>query len=127
MSFPIALQATTNDESNNQIEIDLIAELAGSVIDFTSGLIARLQIKKRNQQMSSSNGMILTEDQKILLAHDPRTSADVLSILGNDNSSAVRNELIFNPMTPSAVLIKLASDSDHFVSAQARTKISMAA
>jgi hypothetical protein len=116
-SFPIAVKSPEMNESV-QFEVDLVAELAESVIDFTSRLFSRTQDKPPVE---------LTEAHKLALARNPETPASMLLDLSNDTNSAVRNELVFNPLVPATVLFKLASDNDQFIRAQARTRISMAA
>lgn len=101
-----------------QFEVDLVAELAETVVDFTAKLFSRRQAKRSNA---------LTEADKLALARSPETPAATLLNLSTDANSAVRNELVFNPLVPATVLFKLATDDDQFIRAQARTRISMAA
>ncbi len=121
MSFPISIQAGHSDDFKGA-EGDLIGELADSVIDFTAALLAKLTkpAQQGNKQMASVQ-------QKLVLAQNAESSAQILDNLSSDNSSEVRIAVVFNPSTPVSVLIKLAHDSDRFVSAQAKTRLSMAA
>lgn len=116
-SFPIAVKSPDMNDSV-QFEVDLVAELAATVVDFTAKLFSRRQGKNHTE---------LTETDKLALARSPETPATTLLNLSTDANSAVRNELVFNPFVPATVLFKLASDDDQFIRAQARTRISMAA
>ena len=119
--FPIALQAASTEE-DFQTEIDLFAELAGSVLSFAEKVASTIATKHEAVMTAPLN-----EAQKVRLAQDPETPTSLLTELSSDKSSAVRNQLIFNPSTPSSVLSKLANDKDQFVRAQARMRATMAA
>ena len=121
MSFPIALQAGNTTEDFRP-EVDLVAELAGSVLDFAGGMLSRVRRAKNATQIHTTS-----EAQRLRIAQNPETTAAVLIQLSADSSSAVRSALIFNPALPHAALVTLSHDADRFVSAQARTRISMAA
>lgn len=122
MSFPIAVQAGPNNNEDFRPEIDLVAELAGSVIDFAGSMLARVKAGRKSAAVSPQS-----EAQRLRIAQNPETPAAVLIQLSADSSSAVRSALVFNPAVPASVLFALASDEDRFVRAQAQARISMAA
>ncbi|MBX9722876.1 MAG: hypothetical protein K2X81_15855 [Candidatus Obscuribacterales bacterium] len=125
MSFPISIQAGHSDDFKGK-DGDLIGELADTVIDFTSALLAKLKMPAQNQT-SKGNVQLASVQQRLLLAQNTETSTQILDNLSSDNSSEVRIAVVFNSSTPVSVLIKLAHDTDRFVSAQAKTQLSMAA
>ncbi|MBX9689966.1 MAG: hypothetical protein K2X27_24865 [Candidatus Obscuribacterales bacterium] len=113
--LPIAMQANQDNEAS--YELALLVEIAESVLDFGSGMLARF---KKNQAK-------LSEKQKLLLAQNPLTAAEILLQLSSDQSSEVRNAVLQNPASPSQVIKKLAADKDAFIRAEARMMISLAA
>lgn len=115
--FPIAVQSS-HTQDRLQTQPSLLGELAGNVLDFATEFLSRLRLDQADTQ---------TETQKLALARNQETPAAVLLALSDDASSAIRNELIFNPAVPASVLFKLAGDSDRFIAAQAQSRISRAA
>jgi len=116
-SFPISVKSPSMNEGP-QYEADVLAEIAGSVIDFTAKVVSKFQAKKPEP---------LSINEKIELARSSQTPASVLLELSYDPESTVRNELVFNQLVPATVLFRLAEDRDAFIRAQARTRLTMAA
>lgn len=123
--LPIALQAGPIEE-NLQVELDLIGELAGSVIDFAARLKNSFSHRASSQQ-GTTHKIEQSETERFRIAQNPDSSASVLRKLSHDPSAAVRSQVIFNPSLDVEDLKRLAHDSDAFIRSQARTQLLMAA
>lgn len=125
--FPVSMQAGyTNNEPNNRFELDLVTEVANTIVDFASRL-KRKTARIATRPVATITLDQLTEQQRINLAANPNTDAAALAQLSRDANAFVRTEVIFNPATPAATLQELAFDADRFVAAQARERLSVAA
>lgn len=115
--YPLVLRASSADYGNDDIvDLALLAELASEA----AGFFARFT---RSAKPARQSAAPMSEQARVALARSPGTPATVLEQLSFDASSLVRSELIFNPSVSVAILTKLASDADRFVSGQARARL----
>lgn len=116
--FPIAIQAPHEDAL--QMEMDPIAEVADSVIDFAGKM--KVALTKR-----FSRTIQPAVSKRLWMAQNSQASSMLLSALSRDESATVRSQVIFNPSLAKADLKRLANDPDNFVRSQARAQLAMAA
>lgn len=113
--FPIALQAPQNEYQHSahaSSDDSLVLELVSLVASlFQKQEPARLPVQ------------FMSEDAKVQLARDGRTSATVLSELAGDRNAVVRNAVVFHPTLPMQSLMQLSKDTDRFVAGQARARL----
>lgn len=113
--FPIAVQLPQNEFQSagaHSPDDSLVVELVS--------LVATLFKKEQPSELPLQ---FMSEDSKIQLAQDGRTSATRLSQLAADNNAVVRNAVVFHPTLPLASLMQLTRDSDRFIAGQARARL----
>lgn len=65
----------------------------------------------------------VSELERINLARNKSTPVEKIAELARDQSPLVRNAVLFHPALPLSALMQLAADSDRFVAAQARSRL----
>lgn len=131
--FPVSMQAgnSLNDDRTSNFQIDLLTEVANTIIDLTRRVRSRPQAPQAPSgasEVASVSPLSDSDDRmKLAFAANPRTSILRLTELSSHPNAAVRTEVVFNPSTPPSLLFELANDQDRFVAAQARARLTMAA
>lgn len=136
--FPLSIQSQNSSDygtyGSSSVEFELVGDLfagvssvAGKLANaFHSSVKAKAAAKAKtlDSQSVDKASKLLSEQEKLVLARDPKAAPAILVSLSQDASSAVRNEVALNPSSPAFILRKLALDSDKFIASQARTRLS---